>query len=64
MAEKNGLQLLEPDKVFNIPFDRSPLSKDNVIAYNHLATINSTTYDVIHCNIYGWNSHKACCKAS
>lgn len=51
LEEKNGLQLNEPDKVFNIPFDRSPLSKSNVIAYKQLKQIiNNTSYDIIHCN--------------
>lgn len=51
LAEKNGLKLNEPDKVFNIPFNRSPLSKSNVVAYKQLKQIiNNTSYDVIHCN--------------
>ena len=51
LVEKNGLQLNEPDKVFNIPFDRSPLSKNNIIAYKQLKQIiDNTSYDVIHCN--------------
>ena len=39
LAEKNGLQLNEPDKLFDIPFDRSPLSKNNIIAYQKLKKI-------------------------
>jgi glycosyltransferase EpsD len=51
LAEKNGLKLDEPDKIFNIPFDRSPLSKNNIIAYQELKKILSKTkYDVVHCN--------------
>lgn len=51
LAEKNGLQLNEPDKVFNISFDRSPLSKNNIAAYRDLNRILSENkYDVVHCN--------------
>lgn len=51
LAEKNGLKLDEPDKIFNIPFDRSPLSKNNLIAYHDLNRILSENkYDVVHCN--------------
>ena len=51
LAEKNGLKLDEPDKIFNIPFDRSPLSKNNLIAHQELKKILSKTkYDVVHCN--------------
>lgn len=51
LSEKNGLKLDEPDKIFNIPFDRSPLSKNNIIAYQELKKILSKTkYDVVHCN--------------
>ena len=51
LAEKNGLKLDFVDKVFDIPFSRSPLSKDNIKAYKCLKTIlKNEHYDVIHCN--------------
>lgn len=51
LAEKNGLQLNEPDKVFNIPFDRSPLSRNNILAYQKLKKIlYKNKYDIVHCN--------------
>lgn len=51
LAEKNGLMLDEPDKIFNIPFDRSPLSGNNILAYQELKKILSENkYDIVHCN--------------
>ena len=51
LAEKNGLKLDFVDKVFDIPFSRSPLSKKNISAYVQLKRIiNNTHYDVVHCN--------------
>lgn len=51
LAEKNGLQLEYPDKVFNVPFQRSPLDKRNLKAYKELKRILAENhYDVIHCN--------------
>lgn len=51
LVEKNGLQLNEADEVFNIPFDRFPFSKNNIVAYKQLKQIiDNTVYDVIHCN--------------
>ena len=51
LAEKNGLQLEYPDKVFNIPFQRSPFSPKNLNAYRQLkAILRENHYDVIHCN--------------
>lgn len=51
LAEKNGLLLLEPDKVFNVPFDRSPISKNNIKAYKELSKILSkNNYSIVHCN--------------
>lgn len=52
LAEKNGLELEYPDKVFDIPFARSPL---NVPALFKAAkalkqVLRENTYDVIHCN--------------
>lgn len=51
LAEKNGLKLANIDKIFDIPFARSPKSKDNYNAYKELKKIiNSNHYDLIHCN--------------
>lgn len=51
LAEKNGLQLEYPDKVFNIPFQRSPFNPKNLEAYKQLKKIlRENQYDVIHCN--------------
>ncbi|MFL2079607.1 glycosyltransferase family 4 protein [Marinilactibacillus psychrotolerans] len=51
LAEKNGLKLDEPEKIFNIPFDRSPLSRNNIIAYLKLKKIfYKNKYDIVHCN--------------
>lgn len=51
LAEKNGLKLEYVDKVFDIPFDRSPFSAKNIKAYKQLANVlKNNDYDVIHCN--------------
>ncbi len=51
LAEKNGLKLDFAEKVFNIPFSRSPKSLDNFKAYKQLKKIiEENNYDVIHCN--------------
>lgn len=51
LAEKNGLKLDFAEKVFNVPFSRSPKSKDNIKAYKQLKKIiDEGQYDVIHCN--------------
>lgn len=51
LVEKNGLKLDYADKIFNIPFDRSPLSKNNLLAFYTLKKILSKNkYDVVHCN--------------
>lgn len=51
LAEKNGLKLDFVEKVFNVPFARSPKSKDNLLAYRELKKIiNEGNYDVVHCN--------------
>ncbi len=51
LAEKNGLKLDFVDKVYDIPFARSPKSPDNLKAYKQLKKIiDSEHYDVIHCN--------------
>ena len=51
LAEKNGLKLDFADRVFDVPFSRSPKSTDNLKAYRMLKQIISEeNYDVIHCN--------------
>ena len=48
---KNGLKLDFVDKVYNLPFSRSPKSPDNIKAYKELKKILSEEhYDFIHCN--------------
>lgn len=36
LAEKNGLQIDFADKIYDLPFARSPKSKDNYFAYKQL----------------------------
>lgn len=51
LAEKNGLKLDFVEKVFNVPFARSPKSPDNIKAYKQLKKIlDEGHYDVVHCN--------------
>ena len=51
LAEKNGLKLDFVDKVYDIPFSRSPKSTDNIKAYKQLKKlINEEKYNIIHCN--------------
>lgn len=48
---KNGLKLDFVDKVFDVPFSRSPKSKDNIEAYKQLKQIlDNNHYEVVHCN--------------
>lgn len=51
LHEKNGLQLENVDKVFNIPFNRSPFSFKNIESYKQLKkVIDNERYDIVHCN--------------
>ena len=51
LAEKNGLKLDFVEKVYDVPFSRSPKSKDNLKAYKVLKRIiDNGNYGVIHCN--------------
>lgn len=51
LDEKDELQLEYPDRVYDIPFQRSPLDRRNLKAYGQLKQLlASTRYDVIHCN--------------
>lgn len=51
LAEKNGLQLDFVEKVYDVPFSRSPKSPRNLQAYWQLRKLlKQEHYDVIHCN--------------
>lgn len=51
LAEKNGLKLDFVEKVYDVPFSRSPKSMDNVKAYRQLERIiDEIDYDIVHCN--------------
>lgn len=51
LAEKNGLKLDFVEKVFDVPFARSPKSKDNLKALKILKKIIAEEeYDLIQCN--------------
>ena len=51
LAEKNGLKLDFADRVFDVPFARSPKSPDNLKAYRELKRIiDEGGYDIVHCN--------------
>ena len=51
LAEKNGLKLDFVEKVFDVPFARSPKSTDNIKAYKQLKKIiDEGNYDFVHCN--------------
>lgn len=51
LAEKNGLAMEYVDKVYNVPFDRSPFSTRNLKAYKELAKVlKENKYEIIHTN--------------
>lgn len=51
LAEKNGLAMEYADKVFDIPFDRSPFSTRNIKAYKELSKVLAQNeYEIIHTN--------------
>lgn len=51
LAEKNGLSIDFVDKVFDVPFARSPKNTDNIKAYKQLKKIiDNGDYEVVHCN--------------
>lgn len=48
---KPGLSLDIADKVYDVPFERSPFSSSNIKAYKCIKKIlDENDYDVIHCN--------------
>lgn len=51
LAEKNGLKLDFVERVYDLPFSRSPKSPDNIKAYKELKTIiEQEQFEIIHCN--------------
>ncbi len=51
LEEKNGLVLDFADKVFDLPFARSPFKPSNITAYKSLKKIIAENhYDIIHCH--------------
>lgn len=51
LAEKNGLKLDFADRIFDVPFERSPFNKRNLTAYKQLKQIiDDGNYDVVHTN--------------
>lgn len=51
LAEKNGLKLDFVEQVFDVPFQRSPFSPQNLSAYKQLKKIIAEEhYDIVHCN--------------
>lgn len=51
LSEKNGLKLDFVEQVFDVPFQRSPFSPKNLMAYRQLKrVIDEGNYDVVHCN--------------
>lgn len=51
LAEKNGLKLDFVERVYDLPFSRSPKSPDNFKAYKQLKKIiEQEKYDIVHCN--------------
>lgn len=50
-ADKQGLDLSAVDKVFEVPFSRSPYSTSNIKAYSVLKKIiEENHYDAVHCH--------------
>lgn len=51
LAEKNGLKLDFVEKIYDVPFARSPRGRDNLRAFKELKKIiEKENYEVIHCN--------------
>lgn len=51
LAEKKGLKLDFAEKIFDVPFQRTPFSLKNLKAYRALKKIiDNEQYDVVHCN--------------
>lgn len=51
LAEKNGLSIDFAEKIYDVPFERSPLSPNNLKAYKAVKKIiDNDVYDYIHTN--------------
>jgi glycosyltransferase EpsD len=51
LDEKNGLKIENVDHIFDVPFHRSPIKKQNRGAFTQLKKIiNEGNYDIISCN--------------
>ena len=51
LAEKNGMRLDFADKIYDVPFSRSPKSMENIRAYRTMKRILAREYyDIVHCN--------------
>lgn len=51
LALKNGLKIDWVDKIYDVPFSRSPKSRDNIKAYKVMKRIiDAEEYSFIHCN--------------
>ena len=51
LLEKNGLKMKYADKVYDIPFERSPFRKKNIESYRILKRIlKKENYNIVHCN--------------
>lgn len=51
IAAEGDLELPYVDKKYNIPIQRSPFKKENLVAYRMLKLIiNKNEYDIIHCH--------------
>lgn len=51
LAQKPGLTLTLPDRLFDVPFERNPLSPKNMLALTQLrAIVREGDYNIIHCN--------------
>ena len=51
LAEKNGLKIDFADKVYDVPFERSPLSPKNLKAYKEVKRIiDNGDYDYVQTN--------------
>ncbi|WP_296878377.1 glycosyltransferase family 4 protein [Thomasclavelia sp.] len=51
LAIKSGLELNQVDKIYDIPFKRTPFSMKNIEAYKKLKeVIDNNNYDIIQCN--------------
>ena len=51
LGEKDGLTLEYPDRVFDLPFERSPYAPENLKVLQQMkALLAANHYDVVHCN--------------